>query len=47
MREHAYAAGESVYAAVDALRTFRVPPYPTTHNLGTARMSAPGGRRGE
>ena len=40
MREHAYAAGESVYAAVDALRTFRVSPYPTTHNLGTARMSA-------
>jgi choline dehydrogenase-like flavoprotein len=29
-----------VYGAVDALRTFRVPPYPTTHNLGTARMSA-------
>jgi choline dehydrogenase-like flavoprotein len=40
MREHAYAAGESVYGAVDALRTFRVSPYPTTHNLGTARMSA-------
>jgi choline dehydrogenase-like flavoprotein len=40
MREHAYAAGESVYTAVDALRTFRVSPYPTTHNLGTARMSA-------
>ena len=40
MREHAYAAGESVYAAVGALRTFRVSPYPTSHNLGTARMSA-------
>ena len=40
MREHAYAAGESVYNAVDATRTFRVSPYPTTHNLGTARMSA-------
>jgi choline dehydrogenase-like flavoprotein len=40
MREHAYAAGESVYDAVGATRTFRVPPYPTTHNLGTARMSA-------
>jgi len=40
MREHAYAAGESVYATVDALRTFRVPPYPASHNLGTARMSA-------
>jgi choline dehydrogenase-like flavoprotein len=40
MREHAYAAGESVYAAVDATGTSRVSPYPTTHNLGTARMSA-------
>jgi choline dehydrogenase-like flavoprotein len=40
MREHAYVAGESVYDAVDATRTFRVPPYPTTHNLGTARMSS-------
>ncbi len=39
MREHAYAAGESIYAAVDAQRAFRVPPYPTSHNLGTARMS--------
>jgi len=40
MREHAYAAGESVYDAVDATRTFRVPPTPSTHNLGTTRMSA-------
>ena len=40
MREHAYAAGESVYNAVDATRLHRVTPYPTTHNLGTARMSA-------
>ena len=48
MREHGYAAGESVYGAVDATATFRVPPYPASHNLGTARMSArPGGRRRE
>jgi choline dehydrogenase-like flavoprotein len=40
MREHAYAAGESVYQAVDAVRTHRVTPYPSTHNLGTCRMSA-------
>jgi choline dehydrogenase-like flavoprotein len=40
MREHAYAAGESVYGAVGATATFRVPPYPAAHNLGTARMSA-------
>ena len=39
MREHAYAAGESVYEAVGATRTFRVTPYPSTHNLGTCRMS--------
>ena len=40
MREHGYAAGESVYHAVDATAAFRVPPYPASHNLGTARMSA-------
>ena len=40
MREHGYAAGESVYGAVNATATFRVPPYPASHNLGTARMSA-------
>jgi choline dehydrogenase-like flavoprotein len=40
MREHAYSAGESVYNAVDAKRTLRVTPYPSTHNLGTCRMSA-------
>jgi choline dehydrogenase-like flavoprotein len=40
MREHAYSAGESVYNAVDATRTMRVTPYPSTHNLGTCRMSA-------
>jgi choline dehydrogenase-like flavoprotein len=40
MREHAYAAGESIYGAVDATRTMRVTPYPSTHNLGTCRMSA-------
>jgi choline dehydrogenase-like flavoprotein len=40
MREHGYAAGEAVYHAVDARAVFRVPPYPASHNLGTARMSA-------
>ena len=48
MREHAYQAGESVYDAVDAVAVNRVTPYPSTHNLGTCRMSArPGGRRGQ
>ena len=40
MREHAYTQGEAIYAAVGAKESFRVPPYPSTHNLGTNRMSA-------
>ncbi|HEX3712647.1 MAG TPA: GMC family oxidoreductase [Trebonia sp.] len=40
MRAHGYAAAESVYQAVRAVAAFRVPPYPASHNLGTARMSA-------
>jgi choline dehydrogenase-like flavoprotein len=39
MREHAYKQGSAVYDAVGALKTFRTPPYPSTHNLGTNRMS--------
>ena len=39
MREHAWRQGEAVYQAVGALRTRRTPPYPSTHNLGTCRMS--------
>jgi choline dehydrogenase-like flavoprotein len=39
MREHAWAAGEALYASVGAVRTIRTPPYPATHNIGTARMS--------
>ncbi len=40
MRNHAFAAGEKVYQAAGALKTYRTPPYPSTHNLGTCRMSA-------
>ena len=40
MRSHAYRQGSAVYQAVGALRTYEVPPYPSTHNLGTNRMSA-------
>ena len=40
MRGHAFAAGSAVYEAVGATRTVHVPPYPSTHNLGTCRMSA-------
>jgi choline dehydrogenase-like flavoprotein len=39
MRNHAYAQGAAVYDAVGAVRTFPTPPYPSTHNLGTNRMS--------
>ncbi|AYH42194.1 GMC family oxidoreductase [Azoarcus sp. DN11] len=40
MREHAYTQGERVYQAAGAIRSFRTPPYPSTHNLGTCRMGA-------
>ncbi|WP_346894443.1 GMC family oxidoreductase [uncultured Roseibium sp.] len=40
MRNHAYARGQAIYDAVGATRTFPTPPYPSTHNLGTNRMSA-------
>jgi choline dehydrogenase-like flavoprotein len=40
MREHAFVQGEKLYSSVGALKTHRVPPYPSTHNLGTCRMSA-------
>jgi choline dehydrogenase-like flavoprotein len=40
MRNHAYKQGMSVYEAVGATRVFPTPPYPSTHNLGTNRMSA-------
>lgn len=39
MRAHAYKQGTAVYEAVGATRAFPTPPYPSTHNLGTNRMS--------
>ena len=39
MRNHAFTQAERIYAAAGAIKTFRTPPYPSTHNLGTARMS--------
>ena len=39
MRNHAYGQGKAMYEAVGATRTFPTPPYPSTHNLGTNRMS--------
>lgn len=40
MRNHAYQQGSAVYDSVGALKTYHTPPYPSTHNLGTNRMSA-------
>jgi len=39
MRTHAYQQGAAIYNAVGATRVFPTPPYPSTHNLGTNRMS--------
>ena len=40
MRAHAVQQGTAIYKAVGAVRTIPTPPYPSTHNLGTNRMSA-------
>jgi len=39
MRNHAYKQGSAVYEAAGAIKTIETPPYPSTHNLGTCRMS--------
>ena len=39
MREHGYLQAELLYEAVGSVGAHRTPPYPSTHNLGTARMS--------
>ncbi len=39
MRAHAVQQGSAVYAAVGATRLIPTPPYPSTHNMGTNRMS--------
>jgi len=39
MRDHAYKQGAAVYEAVGATVTYPTPPYPSTHNMGTNRMS--------
>ncbi|MFT5426300.1 MAG: choline dehydrogenase-like flavoprotein [Gammaproteobacteria bacterium] len=44
MRDHAYRQGASVYEAAGAKKTYLTPPYPSTHNLGTCRMSERSGQ---
>lgn len=40
MRTYAYEKAEALYKSVGAIGAHRTPPYPSTHNLGTCRMSA-------
>jgi choline dehydrogenase-like flavoprotein len=39
MRSHAMIQGAAVYQAAGATEVYETPPYPSTHNLGTNRMS--------
>ena len=39
MRDHGYQQAELLYEAVGSTGSHRTPPYPSTHNLGTSRMS--------
>lgn len=39
MREHGYRQGSAIYDAVGATRVFHTTAYPSTHNMGTNRMS--------
>jgi len=40
MREYAWDRGRALFEAVGADDCTLTPPYPTTHNLGTCRMSS-------
>lgn len=37
--DHAYSRGQAIYDAVGATRTLPTPPFASTHNLDTSRMS--------
>ncbi len=39
MRNHGFAQAEAVYKSIGVKRVVRVPPFPSTHNMGTNRMS--------
>ena len=39
MRAHAFEQGTRLYRSVGAKSVMQTPPYPSTHNLGTCRMS--------
>jgi len=40
MRNHGFKQGGALYESIGAKRVINTPPYPSTHNLGTNRMSA-------
>ena len=40
MRNHAWKQSTALYESVGATKVIQTPPYPSTHNLGTNRMSA-------
>jgi choline dehydrogenase-like flavoprotein len=40
MRNHGFKQGKALYESIGAKRVIYTPPYPSTHNLGTNRMSA-------
>jgi choline dehydrogenase-like flavoprotein len=40
MRNHAYKAGTAVYRSLGATQVFELPPFPSTHNMGTCRQSS-------
>ena len=39
MRNHAYKAGRAIYESLGATEVFELPPFPSTHNMGTCRQS--------
>jgi choline dehydrogenase-like flavoprotein len=39
MRNHAYKAGSAVYQAGGSKKQYQLSPFPSTHNMGTCRMS--------
>lgn len=39
MRRHGFHSADEIYRSVGATGVHHTPPYPSTHNLGTARMS--------
>jgi len=40
MRNHGYGQGRAMYESIGATRVTETPPFPSSHNLGTCRMSS-------